>query len=76
MDHELANEMKKLTKAVNKSNNLWWTFFHGAVNGFGVIVGAALLAALFIAILSRVEGWAYIGTFAHNIMDIIRQKQK
>lgn len=74
MEQELIKEMKRLTKAINRTNNLWWTFLRGALNGFGVFVGAALLVAVFVAILTRIEGWAYIGSYAHRIMEIIRQK--
>ena len=76
MDDELKIEIKKLTRAIKKSNTLWWAFLHGAMSGFGVIVGAAILVALFVYILSKVEGWAYVGNYAHNVMEIIRQKQK
>lgn len=73
MDKELINEIKKLTRTINRTNGFWWTFFRGTIYGFGLIVGAAFLVALFVAILSKVEGWAYIGGYAHRITEIIRQ---
>ena len=72
MDEELHRELKKLTLAIKKSNSLWWSFLHGATHGLGVIVGTALLFTLLVFILTRIEGWAYIGRYAHNIMEMIR----
>lgn len=74
MDKELINEIKKLTLTINKTNGFWQTFLRGTIYGFGVVVGAALLVAIFVGILTEMEGWAYIGSYAHKIMEIIRQK--
>lgn len=72
MDEDLDKELKKLTKAIKKSNNLWWSFLRGTTYGLGIIVGTAILFALLVYVLTRIEGWAYIGQYAHNIMEMIR----
>lgn len=74
MEKELITEIKKLTLTINKTNSFWRNFLRGAVYGFGVVVGAALLVAFLVAILNRIEGWAYIGNYAQRIAEILSQR--
>lgn len=69
------DEMKKLTKAVSRSNNLWWAFFRGIFYGLGFFIGSAVLAAALIYVLSRLQDWAYIGDLIEKILNIAGKTQ-
>ena len=78
-DHDLGSIMRRLeesNKALVKSNrkvgSVWWSFLRGVMYGFGVFIGSALLVTAFLYILSKVEGWAFIGNYAHNILSILK----
>lgn len=65
------DQMKKLTKAINKSNNLWWAFFRGIFYGFGFFVGSAVLAAVLIYLFSGLKSWSFVGDAIEKILDIV-----
>ena len=65
-----------LAAATWKSASVWWTLLRGIISGFGVFIGTVLLTAILIYVLSKVEGWAYIGRYAHNVLEIISQSSK
>lgn len=73
MDKEPTNEIKKLTQAIRKSTNLWWNFLRGIFYGFGFFIGSAFLAAILIYVLSKIQGWAYIGDIIKKILEISGQ---
>ena len=75
MEAELNSDIKKLTKVVNKSNSLWLAFFRGIFYGLGFFIGSAILAAVLIYILSRLQGWAYIGDVIQKILNIAGKTQ-
>ncbi len=69
----LTKEIKALNITNKKIASFWWTVLRGIAYGFGVVLGTAILTAFSIFILIKIEGWAYIGRYAANILDIIRQ---
>lgn len=72
-EKELKKELANLNLALHRSNSLGWSLLRGIFYGFGVFVGSALLVGLLLFILSRIEGWAYIGRYAHNILELLSQ---
>lgn len=76
MEDELKVEIRKLTNALKVSNSFWHSFIKSIINGFGFFIGSAILVAALLYILSHIEGWAYIGRYAHNIMEVMRQGPK
>jgi len=75
MDEKATSEFKKLTHAINRSNNLWWAFFRGIFYGFGFFIGSAVLATIFIYIFSGLKSWAYIGDLIEQIINIASKTQ-
>lgn len=78
---ELTEQIKKLEKTNRelaranwKIASVWWSLLRGATYGTGIVIGTALLTTLLFFILSKIEGWEFIGRYAHNILEILRQK--
>jgi len=74
-DQELKKALVDMAKAQKKSNSLFLIFWKGVVNGLGFFIGSAILAAVLIYILSKVEGWSTIGRFIKQIIEM-SQKTK
>lgn len=72
-DDELIKSLQMLTRYEKKLSSLSWNFLRGIFYGFGFFIGSAILAGVLILILSKIEGWAYVGNYVHNIMELIRQ---
>jgi len=73
-DHEFLYLLKKLNETLRKSNSLWWSFWKGTFYGLGVFVGTAVFAVIVVYILSKIQGWAYVGDFAARVLDMARNK--
>jgi hypothetical protein len=74
-DEELVKHIKFLEKYERKLSSLWWNFWRGIVYGLGFFIGSALLAAVIIYIMSKISGWAYIGHYVHEIIQIVNKNQ-
>lgn len=73
MDNEHIYATKTLTESIKKSNSLWWSLLRGIFYGFGFFIGSAILAAAVIYVLSKIQGWAYIGDAVKKILEISGQ---
>lgn len=73
-DQELKKALIDMAKAQKKSNSLGLTFLKGIINGLGFFIGSAILAAVLIYILSKVEGWSTFGGFIKRILDLSPKK--
>lgn len=73
-DHEFLYLLKKLNDSLRKQNSFWWTFWRGAFNGLGLLFGTAVLAIVVIYVLTKIQGWAYVGDFAARVLELARQK--
>jgi len=71
----LMKEQKELVKQLAqyeaKIASYWNTFLRGVLNGFGFFIGSVILVALTLFILSKIQGWAYIGHYVENIINVI-----
>lgn len=74
-DEELIYHIKKLEKYEGKLSSLWWNFWRGIVYGLGFFIGSALLAAVLIYVLSKIQGWAFIGDYIKKILEISNSVQ-
>jgi len=53
----------------------WVSFFMGILNGLGAAIGATLVLALLLYILSRLEVLPHIGRFVSEIVKIVQQQK-
>lgn len=53
----------------------WVSFFSGILNGLGAAIGATLILALLIYVLSRLEVLPHIGQFVSEIVKIVQQQK-
>lgn len=74
-EKDLQESIENLAKYEKKLSNLSWNFWRGVIYGFGFFIGSAILAALLIYILSRLENGSTIGTFIHNIIESAKKTQ-
>lgn len=74
-DKEYREALISIAKNEKKLASLKWNFFRGVIYGLGFFIGSALLAAVLIYILSKIQGWAYIGDFVKQIIDIFGKTQ-
>ena len=65
---ELSQEIGQLATIEKKQASVWWTFLRAAMYGLGFFIGSAVLAAIVIIILSRLEGFGSLGGFIDQIM--------
>lgn len=68
-DQELKKALEKMAETQKRSNSLALTFLKGIVNGLGFFIGSAILAAVLIYVLSKIEGWSTFGGFIKQILD-------
>lgn len=67
---ELINSINKLNRIMVKSTNLRYSFLRGLASGFGGILGATLILAIFLWGLSKLEYVPIIGSFVSQITKI------
>ena len=86
---QLTKEVKSLTKEVKKLKDLefvrilkhpwkflWLAFLKGLMVGFGSVLGATVLVAVFIYIISKVSFVPVIGDFVEDIIEEIGVSQE
>ena len=74
-DDELKFYIKRLAKYERKLSSLSWNFWRGVVYGLGFFIGSAILAAVLIYVLSRIQGWGWIGQAGQDIINIMKNNQ-
>lgn len=90
-DHQLmalTNEVRKLRELLerlrlqqyiqnllNTRRLAWIGLMYGVLGGLGAVLGATLVLALIIWILSRLEVLPYIGKFIADIVRIVKQQK-
>ena len=70
---ELINALKQTNELLSKGASLRFAFYRGLVGGFGGIIGATMLVALFVWIVSRLELIPILGSFVSQITDFVVQ---
>lgn len=60
---------------LNRRRIAWVSFSSGVLNGLGAVIGATLVLALLLYILSRLEVVPYIGRFVSEIVKIVQQQK-
>lgn len=86
-EKDLAREITMLTKEVGKLRDMeliqvmkhpwkmmWLSFLKGIAIGFGSVLGASLVVALFMYILSQATSVPVIGSFVQDIVNNIKVK--
>lgn len=68
IDLKLSEALFNLTRAEQKRASVWWTFIRGMMYGLGFFVGSAILAAIVILILSKLQNWGNLGGFIDQII--------
>lgn len=76
-DQEIKKVLAQMVEAQKKSNSLRLTFWRGVFYGFGVFVGSAVLVALLIYVLTRlnVDGNTFLGKIIHKILEIVSKSK-
>ncbi|MEK7673128.1 MAG: DUF5665 domain-containing protein [Patescibacteria group bacterium] len=88
LENELAKNVSELSKQVADIKNMevirilrrpfrlmWLSFLKGLMVGFGSVLGASVLVAIFIFILSKMSLVPYIGDQFQSIIDQLQLKQ-
>lgn len=74
-DDEIKFYIKRLARYERKLSSLSWNFWRGVVYGLGFFIGSAILAAVLIYILSKVEiRWA--GQYVDDIIEILKNNRQ
>lgn len=60
---------------LNTRRIAWVSFYSGVFNGLGAVIGATLLLALVVYLLSRLEVVPHIGRFVAEIVRIVQQQK-
>lgn len=85
---QLIKEVKELSKEVRKLKNLefvrilkrpwkflWMTFLKGLMVGFGSVLGASVLVAIFIYIIAQIQVVPFLGDFVQDIIEDVKNVQ-
>lgn len=70
---DINSTLKQTNKLLIKFTSLRLAFLRGLLTGFGGILGATLLLALFVWGLSSLEVIPVIGTFVSQVIDFVVQ---
>ena len=79
LDHNhkfLTKEMKELTKELKISNSLSNRFLMAIITGFGTVIGATLLIALMLFILSKLATFETLKPFVEQIVQIVENSKR
>jgi len=74
-NRELAKEVKKIKKLEfmkvfkHPIKFIWFSFLKGLMIGFGSVLGASVLVAVFIYLLSTISFVPFIGDFVQDVID-------
>lgn len=73
---EIITEAGEIKEELQKANSFWRKFLSAVITGFGTVVGATLLVAIVIYILSLFSHIGIIGQFSDWIVDTIKNRGK
>ena len=84
----LAKEINNLTKNIRKLESekvfkivsnpwrlMWFSFLKGLMVGFGSVLGATVIVAIFIYLLAQVEFIPVIGDWVQQILEQVKSAQ-
>lgn len=87
-EKDLAREIRKLTKEVEKLKDLeflrvfkhpwkfmWFSFLKGAMVGFGSVLGASVLVGVFVYALAQISLVPYLGDFVKEIVSQVQMEK-
>lgn len=85
----LATQVNELTKEISKLKNqefmqvfarpwkfIWFSFLKGLMIGFGSVLGASVLVAVFIYVLAQIRLVPVLGDFVQDVIDQIQIRQE
>ncbi len=67
---DLHKLVKSLVRYEHKLTSLSWNFWRGVVYGLGFFIGSAIVAAIFVYIVSRIFHDSNLPTQLHDILNI------
>lgn len=71
-----SHEIKALIQELRRSNSLEQKFISALITGFGTVIGATLLVALLIFLLSKLATIESLKPFVEQIVDIVKNAKK
>ncbi len=71
---EIITEATEIREQLQKSNSLPRKFFSAIVTGFGTVIGATILVAITIYIISLFPHVGFLGQFNDWIVDTIKNR--
>lgn len=69
-EKELTESIKRLEKAVKRSNSLGWTALKGIFNSLGWVIGLAAIATITIYVLQVISDGNALGRFLRAMSEI------
>jgi hypothetical protein len=72
----LAKEIRELTKELKTTNSFSQKFLLALVNGFGTVIGATVLIAILIFILSKLANIEFLKPFVQTIVETVQNAKK
>ena len=72
----LAKEITLLRQEIQKSNSFLQKFFAGLLTGLGTVLGATVLLALLIYLLSQLATFEWLKPFVEQIVEIVKNSTK
>jgi Domain of unknown function (DUF5665) len=72
----LAKEVTRLRLELENSNSMMNKFIGGIITGFGTVIGATLVVALFAYILSSLSNIEAIRPLIESVVKIVRESNK
>ena len=73
---DLSRQLALLTRELRISNSFKQKFVGALISGFGTVIGATLLVALLIFILSQLASIELIRPLVQNIVEVVQTSKK
>lgn len=73
-ENALINELKKVRKELSKSNSAHRKFWMGVTTGFGTVIGATVVVAIVLFILTQLASIEVIKPFVEQIVHIVENR--
>ncbi len=69
----LANEVKQLTRHVQRMTSMRYRFLYGIIEGFGGVIGATLIVSLVLFLLTQLEQVRFMKPFVEALLRLVGQ---
>jgi hypothetical protein len=75
-EQQLYAEMRALRQEVRNSNSFWQKFIGGILAGFGTVIGATLVVAFLIYLLTQLASIEWLKPLVEEIVKIVDRTKK